>query len=121
MRMLRKAAVVVAVLGSVGLLGAGNAYAGGGKDSYIGGEKESYADGGEEGYAQGKKKSRKGRTHVDITQGTSCRTHDMNFAVLGQIGILNGALGNAFNGEGVAGVQKTKVGSSLGCNNVVGK
>ena len=34
MRKLRKAAVVVTVLGSVGLLGAGTAYAGGGTSDY---------------------------------------------------------------------------------------
>ncbi|MEU9125186.1 hypothetical protein AB0C96_36040 [Streptomyces sp. NPDC048506] len=97
MRMLRKAVVVVAVLGSVGLLGAGTAYADGGKE-----------DG-------------RGNGHFDIRQGTSCRSHDLNVDVLGAVGILNGALGNVLGGEGSPGVQQTKMGSSMGCNNIAGK
>ncbi|GAU70878.1 hypothetical protein SSP35_23_00680 [Streptomyces sp. NBRC 110611] len=97
MRMLRKAAVVVAALGSIGLIGAGTAHAGG--------EKEGRKDG----------------THFDIKQGTSCRSHDLNVEVLGTIGILDGALGNALGGEGAPGTQQTKIGSSLGCNNAAGK
>ncbi|ARF56421.1 hypothetical protein [Streptomyces gilvosporeus] len=79
MHNLRKAAVVVAVLGSVSFLGAGTANA---------------ARGG----------------------GGMCRSHDLNVAVLDQIGILNGLLGNALNGEGSAGGQAMGVGSSMGCN-----
>ncbi|MFI9047569.1 hypothetical protein [Streptomyces sp. NPDC053427] len=97
MRKLRKAAVVVAVLGSVGLLGAGTASADGGK--YGGG---------------------KGGDSWNVKQGNSCRSHDLNVDVLGEVGILNGVLGNALNGEGAAGAQSTPIGSSMGCNDSVG-
>ncbi|MFG2136887.1 hypothetical protein [Streptomyces sp. NPDC048650] len=77
MRKLRNAAVVAAVLGSVGFLGAGTANAHGGF-------------------------------------GT-CRSHDLNVDILGEVGILNGLLGNAINGEGSPGGQATHVGSIVGC------
>ncbi|MEV0370000.1 hypothetical protein AB0I10_09270 [Streptomyces sp. NPDC050636] len=75
MRKLRKAAVVVAVLGSVSFLGAGTASA--------------HGHGG-------------------------CKSHDMNIDILGEVGILNGLLGNAINGEGNPGAQITHLGSSCG-------
>ncbi|ARF59476.1 hypothetical protein [Streptomyces gilvosporeus] len=87
MHKLRKAAVVAAVLGSVGFLGAGTAHAGG----------------------QG--------NQFDIKQGSHCRSHDLNVDVLGEVGVLNGLLGNALNGEGNSGGQATPIGSSMGCNN----
>ncbi|MFE1771707.1 hypothetical protein [Streptomyces sp. NPDC059008] len=59
----------------------------------------------------------KGDKHIDLKQMTSCRSHDLNVDVLGQVGLLNGALGNALNGEGDPGAQRTKQGSSMGCNN----
>ena len=86
MRKLHKAAVVAVALGSIGFLGAGTAYAGGGGQFGIG-------------------------------QGSSCRSHDLNVDVLGEVGVLNGVLGNALNGEGNAGAQSTPIGSSMGCNN----
>ncbi|MGW1377518.1 hypothetical protein ACWD6P_25055 [Streptomyces sp. NPDC002446] len=85
-----KAAVAIAALGTVGFLGAGTAQAHGKGDSW------------------------------DIKSGSSCRSHDLNVDVLGEVGILNGLLGNALNGEGPAGAQETKIGSSMGCNNIVG-
>ncbi|MFE0187034.1 MULTISPECIES: hypothetical protein [unclassified Streptomyces] len=48
--------------------------------------------------------------------GNWCRSHDLNVDVLGQVGILNGLLGNALNGEGGPGGQFGGVGSSMGCN-----
>ncbi|MEU9118651.1 hypothetical protein AB0C96_02110 [Streptomyces sp. NPDC048506] len=80
MHKLRKAAVVVAVLGTVSFLGAGTASAAG--------------RGG----------------------GGWCRSHDLNVDVLGQVGVLNGLLGNALNGEGAPGANIGGVGSSMGCN-----
>ncbi|MGG7572303.1 hypothetical protein [Streptomyces sirii] len=59
----------------------------------------------------------KGDKHIDLKQMTSCRSHDLNVDILGQVGLLNGALGNALNGEGDPGAQRTKQGSSMGCNN----
>ncbi|NUT28548.1 MAG: hypothetical protein HOV84_22005 [Streptomyces sp.] len=43
-----------------------------------------------------------------------CKSHDLNVDILGQVGILNGLLGNAINGEGNAGGQVNHVGSSCG-------
>ncbi|GAA2669149.1 hypothetical protein [Streptomyces lunalinharesii] len=54
---------------------------------------------------------------VKIGQHTMCRSHDMNLNVLGQVGLLNGVLGNALNGEGSPGKQGTHQGSRMGCNN----
>ncbi|KIZ18865.1 hypothetical protein [Streptomyces natalensis] len=94
MRKLRKAAIVAVAIGSIGFLGAGSAHAdGGGMGGGMGGGK------------------------FKITQGSKCRSHDLNVDVLGEVGILNGVLGNALNGEGDAGGQSTKMGSSMGCNN----
>ncbi|MCD9879104.1 hypothetical protein [Streptomyces guryensis] len=88
MHKLRKAAVLVAALGSVGLLSAGGAH----------------ADGG-----------------TGVQQSTTCRSHDLNITVLGQVGLIDGLLGNALNGEGNPGGQSTPMGSDMGCNNGVGK
>ncbi|MFC0599605.1 hypothetical protein [Streptomyces palmae] len=85
MRKLHKAAVVVAMLGSVGFIGSGTAFAGGGPE-------------------------------VDVHQTSMCKSHDLNLDVLGEVGILNGLLGNALNGEGQSGSQGTHLGSSQGCN-----
>ena len=93
MHKLRKAAVVVAALGTVGFLGAGTATAHGDEGHKGGGDKYS------------------------VLQSSNCRSHDLNLDVLGEVGILNGALANALNGEGDAGAQSTHLGSTMGCNN----
>ena len=93
MHKLRKAAVLVVALGGVGLLGTGTATAQG-------------LDGG------------KGGDKVSVLQSSSCKSHDLNVDVLGQVGVLNGALGNALGGEGNSGGQDdTHLGSDMGCNN----
>ncbi|MER5943739.1 hypothetical protein ABT121_41355 [Streptomyces sp. NPDC001928] len=97
MHKLRKAAVLVAALGCVGLLGSGAAH----------------ADGGDWG---SKDKGSKG-TSLNIMQSSTCRSHDANVDVLGQVGIANGLGGNLLNGEGNPGAQETSLGSSMGCNN----
>ncbi|MEV6166600.1 hypothetical protein AB0L99_00040 [Streptomyces sp. NPDC051954] len=89
MHKLRKAAVLTVALGSVGLLSAGTAS----------------ADGGD------------GHGGKGVMQSSHCKSHDLNVDVLGQVGILNGVLGNALNGEGNAGGQDTHLGSSMGCHN----
>ncbi|MGC9538124.1 hypothetical protein [Streptomyces sp. UG1] len=94
MHKLHKAAVVVVALGSVGLLSAGTATAQG-FDGHGG----------------------KGGDKVSVLQSSQCKSHDLNVDVLGQIGILNGALGNALNGEGHTGAQDTHIGSTMGCDN----
>ncbi|GAA4044438.1 hypothetical protein [Streptomyces shaanxiensis] len=94
MHKLRKAAVLVAALGTVSLLGAGTATAQG-LDGHGG----------------------KGGGKFSVLQSSNCKSHDLNVDVLGQVGILNGLLGNALNGEGNAGGQDTHLGSTMGCNN----
>ncbi|MGX1887614.1 hypothetical protein [Streptomyces sp. NPDC055287] len=84
---LRKAAVLVAAIASVGLMGAGTAHAGGDGDRF------------------------------QIKQSTKCTSHDLNLDVLGQVGVLNGLGGNLLNGEGNPGAQKNHIGSTMGCNN----
>lgn len=100
MHKLRKAAVLVAALGTVGLVGAGTAHADGG-------------DGG--------RGSVTGGTLFSVLQSTTCRSHDLNIDILGQIGLIDGLLGGALNGEGNSGAQETSQGSDMGCNNTVGK
>jgi len=85
---LRKAAVMVAALGSVSFLAAGTAHAD-----------------GPEGSA------------YNVQQSTECKSHDLNIDVLGVVGLLNGVLGNGLNGEGDPAAQSTHLGSSMGCNN----
>ncbi|GHI05463.1 hypothetical protein AQI88_11485 [Streptomyces cellostaticus] len=92
MHKLRKAAVLIAAISSVGLLSAGTAQAAGG--------------GGED---HGNK----------FMQSSNCKDHDLNVDVLGEVGILNGVLGNALNGEGDPGAQGTHIGSVMGCNSSV--
>ncbi|MFJ9818484.1 hypothetical protein ACIRU3_25135 [Streptomyces sp. NPDC101151] len=92
MHKLRNAAVLVAALGSVGLMTAGTANAAG----FRGGDK-----GGDWG----------------VQQSSNCKSHDLNLDILGEVGLINGALGSALNGEGDPGAQNTHIGSSMGCNN----
>ncbi|MBY8339980.1 hypothetical protein LXH13_22505 [Streptomyces spinosirectus] len=103
MHKLRKAAVLVAAISSVGLLGAGAAQA----------DQGGWGSGGEDGH--------RGTSSFSVLQSTTCRSHDANVDVLGQVGILNGLGGNLLNGEGNAGAQQTSLGSDMGCNNSVGK
>ncbi|KOV64999.1 hypothetical protein [Streptomyces sp. MMG1121] len=53
---------------------------------------------------------------VDVTQGTECRSHDMNIEVLGNISALSSAAANLLNGEGNPGAQQSHLGSDMGCN-----
>ncbi|MFI9048046.1 hypothetical protein [Streptomyces sp. NPDC053427] len=119
MRKVRKAALVVAVLGSVGLLGAGTAYAGGGtgegnysrsQSSY----ENSYQQQSSGGHHHGKSHGRK----VIIRQGVSCKLFDENVDVLGEVAIGHGLWGK-YGHKGRPGVQSTRMGASLGCNNVI--
>lgn len=90
MRKLRKAAVLVAAIGSVGLVTAGPAHADGHGDGHGG--------------------------SATVMQSSNCRSHDLNLDLLGEVGILNGALGSALNGEGDPGAQSSHVGSTMGCS-----
>ncbi|AZQ40039.1 hypothetical protein EJ357_47170 [Streptomyces cyaneochromogenes] len=97
MHKLRKAAAVVVALGSVGLLSTGTAAAQG---------LDGHGD-----------KGKKGGDSYSVLQSSNCKSHDLNLDILGQVGILNGLLGNALNGEGNAGGQSKHIGSTMGCNN----
>ncbi|MBC3843233.1 hypothetical protein GXW82_32585 [Streptacidiphilus sp. 4-A2] len=88
MRKLQKVAVVVALLGSVGFAGSGTAFAG-----------DGFGD------------------QYQVQQSTSCKSHDMNIDVLGEVGALNGLAGNLLGGEGNPGGQASKLGSTMGCSN----
>ena len=85
---LRKAAVMVAALGSVSFLAAGTAHAD-----------------GPQGNA------------YNVQQSTECKSHDLNIDILGVVGLLNCVLGSGVNGEGDSGAQSTHLGSEMGCNN----
>ncbi|WP_031522893.1 hypothetical protein [Streptomyces sp. NRRL F-5123] len=89
MRTIYKAATVVAMLGSLGLVGVGTASASG----------------------------IPGGSSVGVRQSTECKSHDLNLDVLGEVGLLNGALGNALGGEGNPGAQESHLGSTQGCSN----
>jgi hypothetical protein len=96
MHKLRKAAIVVTALGTVGLVGAGTAHAGG-----------EHGKGGKGGHDGG----------WSVLQSSNCKSHDLNLDILGEVGFFNGLLGSAFNGEGDPGAQNTHIGSTMGCNN----
>jgi hypothetical protein len=51
---------------------------------------------------------------AESMNGGGCKSHDLNLDILGQIGLLNGLLGNAINGEGDPGGQGNHVGSECG-------
>jgi hypothetical protein len=92
MRKIQKAALVAAMLGSLGFVGAGTAA----------------AYGGEKG------------PDIDITQSATCKSHDVNIAALNNIGVLNGLAGNLLGGEGNPGAQAFQQGSQNTCSNSAG-
>ncbi|MFE1288563.1 hypothetical protein [Streptomyces sp. NPDC058751] len=92
MRKLRNVAVLIAAIGGLGLVG-GTAHAGG------------YDVGGDS---------------LSVTQSSTCKSHDLNVDILGNVGIANGLGGNLLNGEGDPGGQATSLGSKQGCNNTFG-
>ncbi|MFF4949220.1 hypothetical protein ACWC2K_21365 [Streptomyces chattanoogensis] len=114
MRKLRRATVVTAVLCSVGLLGAGTAYAGGGTGGGTQSVQQDYRQQSSGGHKHGKSHGHK----VIIRQSTSCRASEQNVDVLGEVAILDGLLGHLHGHKGKPGVQSTRIGSSAGCNNI---
>ncbi|MGW5116565.1 hypothetical protein ACWEQ8_14220 [Streptomyces noursei] len=46
--------------------------------------------------------------------GHGCYGQDLNLDILGQVGILNGLLGNALNGQGNPGAQISPMGTFCG-------
>ncbi|MFD4035188.1 hypothetical protein ACFWVP_32915 [Streptomyces sp. NPDC058637] len=87
MRKLQKAAVVVAMLGSVGFIGSGTAFA------------------GDEGPG------------IDVKQSSACESHDTSVNILNNVGVLNGLLSGLIGNEGDPGAQDFKVGSTMDCSN----
>ncbi|WP_066939387.1 hypothetical protein [Streptomyces sp. NBRC 110611] len=129
----RKAAAVAAALVGIGLLGTGPAYAGGGKDGdnhrraqshrVEAPQQQSSRQAPQPQQWSGDRRHHKSHGHrrVEIRQSTSCRTHEANVDVLGNVSILDGLLGNAGGGkrhhhhpDG----QSTGIGTTEGCNNV---
>ena len=94
MRKIQKAALVAAMLGSIGFVGAGTAAAQGGH-------------GGED-------------FNLNIKQSSQCKSHDLNIALLNNIGLANGVLGNVLGGEGNPGAQAFDQGSKMDCSNTAG-
>ncbi|MFJ3716561.1 hypothetical protein [Streptomyces sp. NPDC090057] len=92
MRKLRTTALLIATIAGAGFFGAGAAHAGEGWGGKSGDE-------------------------FNIQQSSTCRSHDLNADVLGEVGIANGLGGNLLNGEGNPGAQATQIGSTMGCNN----
>ncbi|MEV7318978.1 hypothetical protein [Streptomyces sp. NPDC093970] len=95
MHKVRTAVVLLAAFGSLGLLGAGTA--------------QAHQGGG------------KGGDSFDIRQSSTCRSHDLNLDILGEVGLINGLGGNLLNGEGSAGAQQSHLGSEMGCSNSFGR
>ncbi|MEK2477046.1 MULTISPECIES: hypothetical protein [Streptomyces] len=65
---------------------------------------------------------RHGSSHghkIVIRQFTSCRTFDKNVDVLGGVGIANGWFGPWHRWFDRRGVEHTRIGTTVGCNNVV--
>ncbi|GGU99519.1 hypothetical protein GCM10010211_78570 [Streptomyces albospinus] len=118
MRKLRKAAVVVTVLGSVSLLGAGTTYACGEKDGNYNrpqsAPKGAYQQQSSRGHDHGKSNGSK----LIIRQHTACRTWDDNVDVFGEVGFGN-HLGNWHREHDRPEIQSTRIGTSQGCNNIV--
>ncbi|MGG2459416.1 hypothetical protein ACO0M4_06265 [Streptomyces sp. RGM 3693] len=119
MRKLRKAAVVMAVLGSVGLVGAGTAYASCGTDRGDSHPQPSHQNVSRQQSSGRHQHGRPHRRKVVILQHTSCRAYDKNVDVLGQVGVLDGLLGHRHGWKDRRDEQATRIGSSVGCNNVV--
>ncbi|MGP4009754.1 hypothetical protein [Streptomyces sp. 4N124] len=116
MRKTLKTAVVAVLLGTVGFLGTGTAYAHG--DGHEKGHEKGHGHGKGHGKGKGHKHRGGERKTIVITQSTSCSTTDRNTDVQGQ-----SAYGNWSNGKVSPGPQTTDIGSHLGCNNtlVLGK
>ncbi|MGN9763512.1 hypothetical protein [Streptomyces sp. SD31] len=121
MRKPRKTAVVAVLIGAIGFLGTGTAYADGQGHGHKQGHKQEQKHGQKHGKKQGhkhKRDSKESRT-VFISQSTSCTTIEENVDVQGQFGFQNGREGNRSNGEGSPGSQSTNLGSRQGCNNTL--
>ncbi|MGP3982710.1 hypothetical protein [Streptomyces sp. KR80] len=87
MRKLQKVAVVAAMVGSAGFVGAGPAAA------------DDVNNGPE----------------FDVKQTVSCQGHDTNTGIISNIGVLNGNISGLFGNEGDTGNTTNKQGSTQAC------
>ncbi|MCE4941649.1 MULTISPECIES: hypothetical protein [Streptomyces] len=115
MRKLRKASVVVALIGSISLLGAGTAQANAGPDH--GGPQVSQKTTFQQ-QSSGRHHGKRGGRKVIIRQSTRCRTFENNIDVLGGFGFLH-HWGHEHRGWDRRGVRVNRIGSTVGCNNVI--
>ena len=99
MRKPRKTVVVAVLLGTVGFLGAGTAYA--------------HGDGHGSKHGQGHSREHHGHESqtIRVNQSTTCTVTEDNSDVQGETA--------SFGPDGRPATQNTNVGSSLGCNNTV--
>ncbi|QHC22921.1 hypothetical protein [Streptomyces sp. GS7] len=118
MRKLHKTAAVVAVLGSVGLLGAGTAYADGGAGGYDHRPQSSNQSTYQQQSSGGRDHGKSGGRKVIIRQSTACRTFDDNVDVFGELRFRD-HLGFPLREIERPDVQVTRLGSSHGCNNII--
>jgi hypothetical protein len=118
MRKLHHAVVVVAVLGSVGLLGTSTAYAGSGTGSGYNHPQPSHKNTHRQ---QSRGRHVHGHSHerkVIIRQSTSCRTYEDNVDVLGRFRVADG-WGHGHRGDERRDWRPIRIGSSEGCNNII--
>ncbi|WP_406391139.1 hypothetical protein [Streptomyces sp. NBC_00887] len=87
MRKFQKAAVVVAMLGSIGFIGSGTAFA------------------GDDGPG------------IDVTQTASCVQHDTSVNILSNVSALNGLLSGLIGNEGDPGASDQNIGSKCAASN----
>ncbi|MCD9875716.1 hypothetical protein [Streptomyces guryensis] len=97
MRKPRKTVVVAVLLGTVGFLGAGTAYA--------------HGDGQKHGHGHAREHHGRESQTIRVNQSTTCTVTEDNSDVQGETA--------AFGPDGRPDTQNTNVGSSLGCNNTV--
>ncbi|NUP24093.1 MAG: hypothetical protein HOZ81_50160 [Streptomyces sp.] len=110
MRKPRKTAVVAVLLGAIGFLSTGAAYADG----------QGHKHGHGHGHKQHSKavKEKESKTLL-VSQSTTCAVTEQNVDVQGQTGFQNGREASLSNSTGSPGAQSTRIGSTLGCNNTV--
>jgi amino acid transporter len=122
MRKPLKTVVVAVLLGAVGFLGTGTAYAHGQADGHKHGREHGREHGKGHGHGHGKGHGRKHQERenqtLHVNQSTTCTTTEANVDVQGETAFDNG-LAESPNAEGAPVMQNTNVGSTLGCNNTI--
>ncbi|MGP3982711.1 hypothetical protein [Streptomyces sp. KR80] len=114
MRKLQKAAVVTAMVGSVGLFGSGTAVA-----TMGGGPSVAPSMGPAPAPAPMSAPAPAAAgigTDIGVEQKVKCKSHDTNVTILGNIGVLNAILGGLIGNEGDTGNTTSKQGSTQACH-----